>query len=69
MSVSTTEPPGGTPAAGGLPAPVSRSSTVTISERAGDRVTVSTWDTCPWVAELVAGLLGEPGSRVEEPRG
>ncbi|GII84568.1 hypothetical protein Ssi03_25580 [Sphaerisporangium siamense] len=65
----TTEPPGVTPAAGGLSPALPRSATVTVARRDGDRVTVSTWDTCVGVAGFVETLLGEPGHRAEVHRG
>jgi hypothetical protein len=65
MIHGTTEAPavrtgGGLP----LPSPVRRDATITITDRHGDQVTVSTWSTCPGVSSFVAGLLGEPGARV-----
>ncbi|GII63573.1 hypothetical protein Skr01_36580 [Sphaerisporangium krabiense] len=69
MTARTTEPLGVTPAAGGLTAALPRSATVTLTRRDGDRVTVSTWDTCVGVAGFVETLLGEPGQRAEVHRG
>jgi hypothetical protein len=50
---------------GGFPTPPTRSATVTITDRAGDRVIVSTWDTCTGTAAFVARFLGEPSARAE----
>jgi len=38
---------------------------VTVTLRAGDRVTVTTWDPHPALADVVAALLGVPSAAVE----
>ncbi|MGS2641706.1 hypothetical protein [Streptosporangium sp. G12] len=68
MNASTTTPAGGLPVAGGgfpTPGPQPRSATITVTRRAGARVTVDTWDTCHGVADFITRVLGEPGARIE----
>ncbi|MEU3162926.1 hypothetical protein [Streptosporangium sp. NPDC006930] len=68
MTTSTTTPVGGVPVAGGglpYPAPLPRSATITVTQRFGARVTVSTWNTCGGVADFITNVLGTPGARVE----
>ncbi len=55
---SFTEAPAGS--GGGLPAPPARSACITVTERCGDMVTVSTWETCAGVGAFVTSLLGAP---------
>lgn len=66
MTISTTEALAGT-TGGGLPVPGEprRSAAITITDRDGARVTVSTWDTCPGVSAFIARVLGPPGARHE----
>lgn len=54
MTISTTEALAGS-AGGGLPVPAEprRSSTITITERDGAKVTVSTWNVCHGVSRFV----------------
>lgn len=63
MTPSTIEAPAS--AGGGLPTPPSTSATVTVTERRGARVTVSTWNTCLGVSAFVSAFLGEPTARAE----
>lgn len=67
MQSSTTTTPAGLPAVGGPPhpGPAPRDATITVTQRAGARVTVDTWDTCHGVATFISNVLGEPGARVE----
>jgi hypothetical protein len=66
MTISTTEALAGS-AGGGLPVPAEprRSSTITITDRDGAKVTVSTWNVCHGVSRFVASLLGAPGAKHE----
>lgn len=48
---------------GGLPTPPRRTATITLTDRCGDQVTVSTWTTCIGVADFITAFLGEPGQR------
>lgn len=41
-----------------------KSAVVTVTERDGERVTVSTWTTCVGVGAFVRDLLGQPGQQV-----
>lgn len=59
----TTEAP--TAPGGGFPTPAPRSATVTLTDRHGARVTVSTWEVCAGVSALVTMLLGSPTARAE----
>lgn len=69
MTHSTTQAPATT--GGGLPTPPARTTSVTLTERCGDLVTVSTWETCAGVGQFVTTFLGEPSARhtanVKEP--
>lgn len=69
MTHSTTQAPATN--GGGLPTPPTRTTSLTLTERVGDLVTVTTWETCAGVGQFIATLLGEPSARhttnVKEP--
>lgn len=67
VSNSTLTPAGGFPVAGGGP-PV-RTATITVTQRGGPYVTVSTWDAHPALGDVVTNLLGKPCARVETNHG
>lgn len=68
MSISTV-PSAGLSGGGLPPSPLPRDAQITVTTRTGDRVVVATWATCAGVADFIARVLGDPGSRVEADRG
>jgi hypothetical protein len=59
----TSEVLGDVAAAGDTPRVHQRAALVTVTTHDGDKVTVSTWTTCPGVGQFVAHFLGKPSSR------